>query len=72
MNITVASVGIVVLAIIAGVWMLARRARQGGEAKVVADVATAAVDTMKKQDQAAAKADPTRAGVKKSLEEGSF
>jgi crotonobetainyl-CoA:carnitine CoA-transferase CaiB-like acyl-CoA transferase len=62
----------IVAAVIAALWTLYRRARQGGEAKVVADVATAAVDTMKKQDQAAAKADPTRAGVKKSLEEGTF
>jgi hypothetical protein len=56
MNLTVGAIGIVVLAIIAGLWMFARRARQGGEAKVVADVATATVGTMKKQDKAAADA----------------
>jgi len=56
MNLTVGAIGIVILAIIAGVWALVRRIKKGARAEVAAEVATQTVDTMKAQDKAGAEA----------------
>jgi uncharacterized protein YggE len=69
MNLTVGAIGVVVLAVIAGLWMFARRARQGGEAKVVADVATAAVEVVTDMADAQANAPQGKADVVKRLRE---
>lgn len=57
-------------------WLGQKRAegalRDLGAATEQVKVATRTADTLQKMDQAAAKADPTRAGVKRSLEEGTF
>jgi len=53
---TLYAVGIVILAIIAGVWMLGRKLRRAGQDEVRAEVAVETVDTMKAQDKAAAEA----------------
>ena len=53
---TVYAVGIVILAIIAGVWMLGRKLRRAGQDEVRAEVAVETVDAMKAQDKAGAEA----------------
>ncbi len=50
------AIGAVILAIIAGVLMLGRKLRRAGQDEVRAEVAVTTVDTMKKQDKAAAEA----------------
>lgn len=56
MNPTLITIGVVILAIIAGLWAFGRRERRAGQDEVRADVAVEVVDTMKAQDKAAAEA----------------
>lgn len=49
-------IGVVVLAIIAGLWALGRRERKAGQDEVRAEVAVETVDTVKAQDKAGAEA----------------
>ncbi len=70
MNLTIAAIGIVILAVIAAVWAFGRRERKAGQDEVRADVAVEVVDQMKAQDKAAAeaKAEP----VTDTLRKGRF
>jgi predicted negative regulator of RcsB-dependent stress response len=55
-NVTLYIVAGIILAVIAFICWLYLNGRSAGQSKVVADVATATVDTIKKQDKAAADA----------------
>lgn len=56
MNLTIAAIVLAILAIIAALWMFARRMRQGGEATITAKVAEETADNLRRQDKAAADA----------------
>jgi len=66
------AVGALILLILAVVVAAYLKGRGAGGDAATTKVATETVAVQKKMDQAAAKSDPTKAGVKKSLEEGTF
>lgn len=70
MNLTLSAIVLVTLAIIAGIWALVLRIKKGARAEVVADVATATVETQKKMDEAEAAAKGEK--VVDSLRRGGF
>lgn len=70
MNLTVGAIGIVVLAIIAGVWALVRRIKKGARAEVRAEVAENAVDNLRKQADAAANAPTGKPAIIERLRKG--
>jgi hypothetical protein len=72
MNLTLAGIGVVILAVIAGLWAWTRRIRKAGEDSVRAEVAIETVDVMKRQDKAAAEAPKTKDALVDRLRKGGF
>ena len=52
MNITLIAIGVVILAVTAGVWALVKRIKEGARAEIAADVAEETVDILRRQDKA--------------------
>lgn len=72
MNITLASLIVLALAVIAGLWMFGLRMRQAGESKVEAEVAKGTVDVLKRMDETGAKGPHTEEDVVDRLRRGGF
>jgi hypothetical protein len=72
MNLTLAGIGIVILAVIAGLWAWTRRIRKAGEDSVRAGVAKETADILRKQDKAAAEAPKTKDELIDRLRRGGF
>lgn len=67
---TLYAVGAVILAIIAGVWVLGRKLRRAGQDEVRAEVAENAVDNLRRQADAAANAPTTKPAIIARLRKG--
>ena len=64
------AIGVVVLAIIAGVWVLGRKLRRAGQDEVRADVATETVEVLQDMADAAANAPTGKPAILDRLRNG--
>jgi len=70
MNFTLAGIGVVILAVIAGLWAWTRRIRKAGEDSVRAGIAVDSAEISKKQAQAQADAPRSKDAVIDRLRNG--
>ena len=70
MNLTLAGIGVVVLAVIAGLWAWTRRARKAGEDRVRAEIAIDTAGVAQKQAEAQANAPRSKDAIIDRLRNG--
>jgi hypothetical protein len=69
MNLTLAGIGVVILAVIAGLWAWTRRIRKAGEDSVRAGVTAKTAEVAQKQGEAIASAPDSKADIIDRLRE---
>jgi hypothetical protein len=70
MNMTLAGIGVVILAVIAGLWAWTRRARKAGEDSVRAEIAVDGAEISQKQADAQANAPRSKDAIIDRLRNG--